>query len=1141
MMRRIVGSSLRFRFLVLAGAAGMMFFGAGQVREMPVDVFPEFAPPRVEIQTPSLGLSSAEVEALVTVPLEQALAGIDGLDVMRSKSVPQLSSIELIFTPGTDLVLARQLVQERMAQVTPTLPSWASPPFMMQPLSATSRVMKIGLSSDEHSLIDMSMISYWTIRSRLLGVPGVANVAIWGERLDMLQVQIVPERLAEHGVTVEQVMEATAQALDEGILPFSEGNVIGTGGFIETANQRLVIRHLPAIITPEELRHVTMEGRDGELVTLSDVAELVRDHQPLIGEAVINDDLGIMLIVEKFPWANTLDVTEGVEAAMEELKPGLTGIEIDTTIFRPATFIEAALGNLTNALLLGSVLVFLVLIAFLFDWRTALISLVAIPLSLMAAALVLYFSGTTINTMILAGFVISVGVVVDDAIIDIENIVRRLRQHRREGSTKSTASIILDSSLEVRSAIIYATLIDVVAIAPVFFIEGLSGAFFRPLALAYGLAVLASLLVALTVTPAMALILLRKAPIERHESPVARWLQGRYEAFLSRIVRRARPAYLGVGAIVLLGALVYPQLGQTLLPDFKERDFLMHWVTAPGTSHPEETRISIRACRELREIPGVRNCGSHIGQALLADEVVGIDFGENWVSVDPAVDYDATLASIHEVVEGYPGLRRDVQTYLKERIREVLTGSSDAIVLRIYGPDLDVLHEKAEEVEAALANIEGIIDLHVELQTQVPQVEVEVDLAAAERHGIKPGDVRRTASTLVAGEEVADLFYLGKTYDVQVWSTPETRGSVSDIEGLLIDTADGGQVRLDEVADVRIAPTPNSISHDGLARRIEVSANVSGRDLGSVVGDVERALAAVEFPLEYHPELLGEYQERQAAEGRLLAFGVAAAIGVFLLLQASFGSTRLATLSFFTLPSALVGGVLAAFIAGGNISLGSLVGFFTILGIAARNGIMPINHYQHLEREEGEPFGPGLVLRGARERLSPILMTALATGLAVLPLVIAGDIPGHEIEHPMAVVILGGLVTSTLLNLFIVPSLYLAFRGRGGPSIVSARRVREMVQRAARTVTTSVGRPREGRRAARATERGSRHAEERYQVRVTRPDGRVQEIDVSAVEYRRLGLEGRGRIQPPRRRPRRRRAEDQSPAEEPPSEEPPSV
>ncbi len=1035
MLRATVGASLRYRFIVIAAATGMMLFGITQIQGAPVDVFPEFAPPRVEVQTIALGMTSEEVEALVTVPLEQTLAGVENLDVIRSTSVPGLSSILMIFEPGTDLLLARQLVAERIAIITPTLPTWAAPPFMMQPLSATSRVVKIGMTSDTVSMIDMSAMSYWTIRPRLLSVPGVANIAIWGERLKQFHVQVIPERLAEEGVSLNHVMESVSEALDEGILFFSSGNVIGTGGWVESANQRLGIHNVPVIVDPEDLGGIQLIGRAGKVVELRDVAELKIDHMPLWGDAVINDGPGIMLIVEKFPWANTLDVTRGVEEAMAELAPGMTGIEVDTTIFRPATFIETALGNLTNALVLGSILVFVVLILFLFDWRTALVSLVAIPLSLMAAFLVVSYAGITINTMILAGLVISVGVVVDDAIIDIENITRRLRLARLAGKTTPAEDVVLDASIEVRGAIIYATLIDVVAILPVFFIVGLSGAFFQPLAFSYALAVLASLLVALTVTPALALILLKRAPIERRESPVAKRLQGAYLRLLQRIVYRARPAYLAVAGVTVAGIVVGTQLGQSLLPDFKERDFLMHWLTVPGTSHPEEMRISIEACVELRTIPGVRNCGSHIGQALLADEVVGIEFGENWISVDPSVDYDETRAKVVEVVEGYPGLQRDVQTYLKERIREVLTGTSEAVVVRIFGPDLEVLREKAEEVEEALSHIPGIIDLHRELQIEIPRIGVEVDLAKAGPLGIKPGEVRRATSALIASEEVGDIFFGGLAYDVHVWSVPEARDSVNAIANLPIDTNRGDTVPLHEIATVEIGPTPNTIKHEGLFRKIDVDANVEGRDLGSVIRDVEAALARIDFPQGYHPELLGEYAERQAATDRLMLFAFIAVGGIFLLLQTSFGSTRLALLSFSTLPFALVGGILAASVTGGVLSLGSLVGFFTVLGIAARNGIMMINHFQHLEREEGEAFGPGLVLRGARERLSPILMTALATGLALVPLAIAGDLPGHEIEHPMAIVILGGLITSTLLNLFVTPSLYLRFAKSGEPAV----------------------------------------------------------------------------------------------------------
>ena len=1028
MFRWIVGSSLKFRFLVIAVAAGMVAFGVDRFRGMPVDVFPEFAPPRVEIQTPSLGLSTAEVEELVTVPLEQAFNGLPGLDVMRSKSVPQLSSILLQFERGTDLLLARQLVAERLAVATRTLPTWASPPVMLQPLSSTSRMMKIGISSKELSVSEMSMTAYWKIVARLLRVPGVANVAIWGERLKMLTVQVEPERLRAHGVTLDEVMEATADAQTAGLLFYSEGATIGTGGFIDTPNQRLQIRHISPVINPEIMAQVPIKVQDGVPLLLRDVAKVSYEHQPMIGDAIINDDIGLLLIVEKFPWANTLQVTHGVEAALDELRPGLPGMEIDHEIFRPATFIEVSIENLTTALIIGAVLVILVLGAFLFEWRSALISAVAIPLSLVAAGLVFYFYGTTINVMVLAGFVIALGAVVDDAIIDIENIVRRLRQHRREGSDKSTATVILEASLEIRSAIVYATLIIVLAVVPVFFMEGLAGAFFQPLALSYGLAMLASMVVALTVTPALSLLLLSDVPLERRESPLVRWLQHGYERLLARIIRTPRPAYVTVGAIVVLGAAAWPMLGHELLPSFKERDFLMHWLTKPGTSHPEMDRITIQGSRELRSIPGVRNFGAHIGQALIMDEVVGIYFGENWISVDPNVDYDETVAKIQEVVDGYPGLYRDVQTYLKERIREVLTGSGEAVVIRIYGPELEVLRSKADEVRDAIAEIDGIVDLHVELQEDVPQVEVEVDLEAAKYYGIKPGDVRRAAATLISGVEVGDIYeHHGRTYEVYLWSTPETRNSVSDIGELLIDTPAGGHIRLEDVADVRIGPVPNVIAREDMSRRINVEANVRGRDLGAVAQDVAAVLETIEFPLGYHSELIGEYAELKAARQRLLIASVAAAIGIFLLLQVCFGSWRLATFTFLTLPSALVGGVLAAFFGIGVISLGALVGFLTVFGIAARNSILLIDHCLHLERHEGETFGPGLVLRGARERLSPILMTTLATAAGLLPLAVVGDIPGHEIEYPMAVVILGGLVTSTLLSLFVVPSLYLRF------------------------------------------------------------------------------------------------------------------
>ena len=515
-MRWIVQTSLRFRYLIVFLAVALMVFGVARLSNSSVDVFPEFAPPKVEIQTLSLGLSPSDVEELVTIPMEQALVGLPGLDVMRSKSVSDLSQIVLIFKPGTDLIFARQLVAERMATVT--LPTWAAPPFMIQPLSSTSRVMKIGISSDEHDMKDLSMMAYWKIRSRLMDVPGVANVPIWGERIKMPQVQVDAQRLQAYDVTLDEVMDVTADALDVGLLFFSEGASIGTGGFIESPNQRLGVRSVLTIRTPEDLAQVPINDRkkpDGTPLLLGDVGDVIWGTWPLVGDAVINNGLGLMLIVEKLPWANTLDVTNGVEAAFKEMQPGLKGIDVDTTIFRPATFIEQSIDNLTESLLVGGVLVVIVLLFFLYEWRVALISATIIPLSLMAALLVLNLRGATINVMTLAGLSIAVGAVVDDAIVGVENVVRRLRQLRKENSTQSTASIILEASLEVRGPIVYASLIEISALLPVFFLQGLSGAFFQPLAIAYVVAGLVSPFIALTVTPAMVLILLSNAPVEQ--------------------------------------------------------------------------------------------------------------------------------------------------------------------------------------------------------------------------------------------------------------------------------------------------------------------------------------------------------------------------------------------------------------------------------------------------------------------------------------------------------------------------------------------------------------------------------------------------------------------------------------------------
>jgi CzcA family heavy metal efflux pump len=1025
LMGWIIGSSLRFRHLVAAAAAAMMALGIAVLPGMHVDVFPEFAPPRVLIQTACVGLSTSDVEQLVTVPIEAALNGIQGLDDLRSKSVPQLSSIEVVFKQGTDMLRDRQLVQERLATVTPTLPTWAAPPVILAPVSATGRAMQIGMTSKTHSLIEMSMTAYWIIRARLLRVPGVANVAIWNERLHLMAVMARPSRLQADNVRLTQVMQATADTVDSGLLRFSTGAVIGTGGNIETPNQRISVRNVLPVVTPADMAEAPVPTRSGGTVPLGDVATVGVRHQPLIGDAIIDGNPGLLLVVEKLPWANSLQMTAGVEQALKDLQPGLPGIKFDTKVFQQADFVKLAISNLSQALVLGFILVVVIIALFLFEWRVALISLLTIPLSLVATMLVLYWRGATINTMTLAGLVIALGALVDDAIIDVENITRRLRAERLSGGTRPTGSVILRACLEVRSPIVYATFIIVAALIPVFMLTGLTGAFFRPLALSYTLAIIASMGVALTVTPALTLTLLRGAPIERRSSPLVGWLQKGYAAGLARVIRRPVAAYLTFALVTLAGVGVYPHLGQSLFPGFKERDFLIHWVAPPGTSTAEMERTTTKISRELLAIPGVQSAGAHIGQALLGEEVAGVNLGEIWVSLSPKADYTRTLDRVHAVTNGYPGLYREVQTYLDERISEVLTGGKEPIIVRTYGENLTTLRAKSDQILALVKSVPGVVDAHRDISSDVPQVNVTVNLARAERYGLKPGDVRRDAATLVAGEEVGDIFRAGKAYDVVVWSPASVRHSFSDVENLPIDLPSGGRVRLGAAATVSLQPNPNAIDRQGDSRYLDVGAAVSGRDLGAVVSDIKTKLAAVHLDRGYHTELLGEYTERQAAQSRLLQSSLIAGVVILLLLQAAFRRWRLAALVFLTLPMALVGGVLAAWVGGGIISLGSLVGFFTVFGIAARNGILLVNHWQHLEEQEGMEFGPALVIRGARERLSPILMTSLATGLALVPLVILGDRPGHEIELPLAVVVLGGLVTSTLLNLVVVPSLYL--------------------------------------------------------------------------------------------------------------------
>lgn len=946
MMSWLITTSLRMRVLIVALALLLTYVGMRTTQMAAFDVFPEFAPPLVEIQTEAPGLSTEEVESLVTVALKNALHGAPWVKTIRSQSVLGLSSVVLIFEPGTDLLRERQMVQERIAVEAARLPSVAHAPVMLSPLSSTSRALKIGVTSKKLSQMEMTELAKWTIRPRLMSVPGVANVAIWGQRDRQYQVLVDPARLRAHELTLDAVVRAAGDAV-----------VVSGGGFIDSPNQRLAVRHLSPVIDAEDLARTVVVFRNGASIRLGDVAEVRIDHPAPIGDAVINDVPGLLLIVEKQPWGSTLSVTRDVEAALEALKPGLKDIEMDPTIFRPATFIERSLVNLRHALLLGCGLVVVILFAFFFEWRAAFISLITIPLSLLAAGIVLHFLGGTINTMVLAGLVIAVGVVVDDAIIDVENIQRRLRLNRLSPTPLPLFKVVLDASLEVRSAVVLASFIVILVFVPVFFLPGLAGSFFRPLALAYVLAILASMFVALTLTPALSLMLLPRA-VESARSPLSQWLQRRYRALLPRFITRPGTALLVLLVAFTATGIAIPMLGEEFLPNFKETDFLMHWVEKPGTS--------LDAMRRITE-----------------------------------------LAS-----------------------KEVLTGASATIVVRTFGPDMELLRAQAKNIADVMGKVPGVTTLKIEPQVLVPQVTVRMRPEAAEQFGLTAGQVRRAATTLVQGAKVGEVFQQQRAYAVTVWGAETVRSDVTALGDLLIDLPGGGQVPLRDVAEISVEPAPNEIKREGASRRLDVTCNAAGRDLGSVAREIEQAVRGLDFPQGYHPEFLGEYAARQESQRQLMLLAGLAVLGILVLLHVEFQSWRLTWLVFLTLPFALIGGVCGAFLTGGVLSLGSLIGFVTVLGVAARNGIMLLSHYHHLESVEGVAFGPELILRGAEERLTPILMTALCTGLALVPLALAGNKPGHEIEYPMAVVILGGLITSTLLNLVLMPALY----GRFGRS-----------------------------------------------------------------------------------------------------------
>jgi Cu/Ag efflux pump CusA len=1031
-MHAIIDWSLRFRLVVLGLAVAVMVVAATQLPRASVATLPEFGPPYVEIQTEALGLSAEEVEELITVPLEaDLLHGVAFLDQIHSQSIPGLSSIVLFFDPGTDLYRARQVVAERLTQAH-ALPNVSKSPAMLQPLSSSSRVLMVGLSSKELSLIEMSVLARWTIRPRLLSVPGVANVAIWGQRERQLQVLVDPARLRERGVSLTEVIETAGNALWVSPLTFLDASTPGTGGFIDTPNQRLGIQHILPIRSPDDLAQVAVvQDRplpNAPQLRLGDVATIVEDHQPIIGDAIVDDGPGLVLVVEKFPGANTLEVTRDVESALEAMRPGLAGIEVDTSLFRPADYLQTAIDNLALGLLAGLVLIVLCIGLVLRRWRAALTALVAVPLSLAAAGLVLVALGIDFNAFTIGGLVLATGILVDDVVAGFGPAEGRASRRQPDVADRSAKVLILESVAARRGPLVYATLIVGCLLVPALFTTGAAGAFVPQLILAFALAALASFVVALTVTTALAAVIPGPGGGQAGGPEVPRRLRETYQRALGRVVDRVRPMASVAAVMAIVGvatfALVLPRVAASPVPAFQDRDLLLRWDAIPGTSATEMDRIVSLAGHELRGVPGVETVAGHIGRAVLSDQVVGVDSGEIWLGLAPDADYDATLAAVQSVVAGYPGFQQAIETYASARVSAVTPPAETDLTVRVYGQDLETLARQADAVRDAVLAVDGVGGATVAGESSEPTLKIEADLAAADAVGLKPGDIRRAATTLLSGIQVGSLFEDQKVFEVVVWGIPQLRENLTAIRDLPIDTPSGRQVRLGDVASVTIGSSPSVIRREGVFRFVDVAVTVDASDRTAVANRIDGAIKAMAMPLEYRAEVLGGFADEMAAQGRMIVAAAAAAVAILLLFQAAYQSWRLAAMAWFALLASMAGGAVAAAAAGEAPSVGAVLGLIGVAAIAARGIIVLVLESQGLEREPGLDRRTA-VLHAAAGRLAPTLATYLATALAVSPFLVLGDRAGFELIRPMALVLLGGLLTTLVTNLFIVPAMYL--------------------------------------------------------------------------------------------------------------------
>ena len=1020
MLGRLVGFSLRNRFVVLVLAA--VLFGAGiyVASHSPMDVFPEFAPPQVTVETEAPGFSAEEVESLVTLRLELAIGGTPGIKTLRSTSMPGVSSITAIFLDDTDVYRDRQLVAERIATVTRELPDSVVPPEIVPLTSASSTIEVIGLTSTgAFDPIAVRTFADWTLKPRILAVPGISKVVTYGGRVAQNQVIVHPNALRDYGLSLADLENAARSA-----------TAIGPAGAIESNGQRLSVRALAQAQSPSDLANSVVAFRDSTPLLLSQVAEVRVGPEFPIGDATLDGAPAVVMLIARQPGVNTLRVTAELESALDAASRTLpVGLVLHRSLFRQASFIERAIGNLRVALWIGAGLVAAVLLLFLLDFRTALISLIAIPLSLLTALVVLRLFGATVNIMTLGGLAIALGEVVDDSIIDVENVHRRLQLDRDLPDRRSRNDVIFDASLEVRSAVVYATFLVALVFVPVFFLSGVAGKIFSPLGAAYVLSTLASLGVALLVTPAACSLLLGSEASSRREGRLVAFLKRRYAAILPRTLARPRLSALVAGALVLSAAGGALLLAGEFLPSFQEHDFIVHMDGLPGTSLSNSVAAGKSVEQRLRKIPGIVSVAQRAGRAELADEVAGPESSEIDVRLSSDVrDIGAKVGEIHASLANFPGFSFFVNQFLTERIEEVAGGEAAPIAVSVFGTDLARLHQLGVAVGNLMGSIPGSRDVRVEPLTKVPQIVISFDRARAAQLGAKMSELQDAVTAAFDGIRVAEIFEGQRVVPVVVKLPDSSRADVSAIRDLPIRVA-SGVVPLESLARVDVQDLPNQITRQNGSRRIVVTGSSAG-SVSRFTRQLQARLRDLALPAGYSVEISGDYENQQRSLRELLLLGLVSMIGIFLLLYSDFRSGRLATLVMVNLPLSLIGGVAAALLFRVTLSLGALVGFVTLFGITARNSIMLLSHYRHLEEKEGMAFGRELVLQGSLDRLTPILMTALVTSLAILPLAVSGTRAGQEIEHPMAVVIVGGLVSSTALNLLLMPAFYLRW-GRG--------------------------------------------------------------------------------------------------------------